>query len=149
MLIQFGHTNIVTQDWRRLAKFYVEVFGCAPVPPERDLHGDWLEKGTGVRNTHLKGVHLQLPGYGQDGPTLEIFEYVSVMETERSIANRKGFGHIAFRVDDVGGMAAKVVRHGGSMVGELVDHQIEGVGLLTFVYVADPDGNIIELQKWT
>ena len=26
--------------------------------------------------------------------------------------------------------------------------EVPGVGMLTFVYVADPEGNIVELQAW-
>jgi len=43
---------------------------------------------------------------------------------------------------------AAVLRHGGSKVGEIASSAVEGVGLLTFVYLADPEGNIIELQAW-
>jgi len=37
--LRFVHTNIVARDWERLAEFYVRVFGCTPVPPERCLSG--------------------------------------------------------------------------------------------------------------
>ena len=32
------------RDWRRLASFYEAVFGCTPVPPERDYSGDLAER---------------------------------------------------------------------------------------------------------
>jgi hypothetical protein len=32
---RFAHTNLVADDWRQLASFYEEVFGCIPLPPER------------------------------------------------------------------------------------------------------------------
>jgi predicted enzyme related to lactoylglutathione lyase len=31
--MRYVHTNIVAEDWRRLADFYAKVFGCTPVPP--------------------------------------------------------------------------------------------------------------------
>lgn len=34
--VRYGHTNVIAQDWRRLVDFYVTLFGCEPVPPERD-----------------------------------------------------------------------------------------------------------------
>ncbi|MFN8397483.1 MAG: hypothetical protein U0176_22865 [Bacteroidia bacterium] len=46
-MIKFAHTNIITDDWKRLADFYIQVFGCKPVGPERGLKGEWLEKGLG------------------------------------------------------------------------------------------------------
>jgi predicted enzyme related to lactoylglutathione lyase len=29
---RFGHVNLTGVDWRRLAAFYTELFGCAPDP---------------------------------------------------------------------------------------------------------------------
>jgi predicted enzyme related to lactoylglutathione lyase len=41
-----------------------------------------------------------------------------------------------------------VLEHGGSHVGEAASTTVPGVGRLTVVYLADPEGNIIELQAW-
>ena len=57
-------------------------------------------------------------------------------------------GHLAFHVDDVEGICTKVISFGGSELGEIIKKEIEGVGLLTFIYMADPEGNIIEIQNW-
>ena len=67
---RFGHTNLIARDWQRLARFYIDLFGCEIVPPERDFAGATLEKMTGLDGAHLRGVHLRLPGYGDNGPTL-------------------------------------------------------------------------------
>ena len=72
---KYVHTNLIARDWKQLADFYTRVFGCALVPPERDLAGKWLDDATSVPNAHLLGAHLRLPGYGGTGPTLEIFQY--------------------------------------------------------------------------
>jgi hypothetical protein len=40
------------------------------------------------------------------------------------------------------------LRQGGKAVGEISSAEAKGVGLLTFVYCADPEGNILELQAW-
>ncbi len=77
MPTRYAHTNIVAKDWKRLAAFYREVFGCIAVPPERNLSGGWLDRATGIEGAHLAGIHLRLPGCGQAGPTLEIFQYLA------------------------------------------------------------------------
>ena len=48
------------------------------MPPERDLSGDWLDEATGIDASRIRGVHLRLPGFGTDGPTLELFEYTDM-----------------------------------------------------------------------
>ncbi|MBN1855762.1 MAG: VOC family protein [Dehalococcoidia bacterium] len=146
---RYTHTNLVARDWRRLAAFYEELFGCVPVPPERDLSGEWLSRATGVTDAAIRGVHLRLPGYGDDGPTLEIFQYSEVVGCACPAANRQGYGHIAFAVNDVAAAAGEVVRYGGSLIGEVVTRDMPGIGVLVFAYAADPEGNIIELQQWS
>jgi predicted enzyme related to lactoylglutathione lyase len=148
MKAKYKHTNIISRDWQSLAKFYEEAFGCVRVPPERRLSGAWLEKGTGVSGAEFSGVHLMLPGHGGGGPTLEIYEYRQNEQKLAPAANREGFAHIAFEVDDVGEALAEVRKHGGGALGNVTTHKVEGVGLLTFVYATDPEGNIIELQSW-
>jgi hypothetical protein len=51
---KYGHTNLIAQDWRALARFYQEQFGCTPVPPERDFKGKDLERGTGIPGVELR-----------------------------------------------------------------------------------------------
>ena len=149
MGIRYAHTNIISKNWRELAKFYEEVFECAPVPPERSQSSKWLEEGTGVEDAALAGMHLRLPGYGDNGPTLEIYQYKHMKEKPEPAANRRGLGHLAFAVDDVSEMFDKVIAKGGKALGQIVNANVPGAGSITFVYVTDPEGNIIELQKWS
>ncbi|MGE5450066.1 MAG: VOC family protein [Methanomassiliicoccales archaeon] len=147
--IIYRHTNLVARDWRLLADFYVRVFGCQPVFPERNLAGDWLDGATGLTNAHIRGIHLMLPGYGEDGPTLEIFQYdANISRTQPVMANREGIGHIAFSVRSVANMLVRVKEHGGDSLGDVVQTEVVGVGTLVMVYALDPEGNIIELQSW-
>lgn len=149
MPTKYAHTNIISKDWKKLADFYIKVFDCKPVPPKRDLSGKWLEKGTGVKNAALKGMHLRLPGHGECGPTLEIYTYKEMLDkVEPPKANRKGYGHLAFEVDNVEALLEKVILHGGGKLGEIIENEVEGVGILTFTYATDPEGNIIEIQSW-
>ncbi len=148
MSVRYAHTNIIASDWKRLSIFYQEVFYCVPVPPQRKQAGEWLAKGTGVKNAALEGVHLLLPGYGTSGPTLEIYQFSEMVGLPEPAANHKGYRHIAFQVDDVSRTLALALEHGAQKVGEITHKRVEGVGELTFIYISDPEGNIIELQKW-
>jgi len=66
---RYVHTNLIAQDWRSLARFYQQVFGCIPVPPERDFRGSSLDTATGLAGARLTGVHMRLPGYEDAAPT--------------------------------------------------------------------------------
>lgn len=99
--MRFAHTNIAAKNWKLLSEFYMKVFNCKVKPPERKLSGSWLDRATGLFKAELEGVHLLLPGHGDNGPTLEIFSYKDTHETGPIMANYIGFTHIAFEVDDV------------------------------------------------
>jgi len=101
---------------------------------------------------------MRLPGFGEDGPTLEIFSYRA---EDDGLVNQAagphypptksddlGFSHIAFAVDDVVAIAKKVIEHGGCAVGEFTERKVEAVGWLTIQYMADPEGNLVEIQNW-
>lgn len=148
MKIRYAHTNIVSTNWKALVDFYVKTFNCKVVPPVRRQSGTWLDKGTGVKNANLEGAHLLLPGHGETGPTLEIYQYKTIEHQELPAPNTKGFGHIAFEVDDVETLLEDLLQNGGQLNGEVTKHEVEGVGKITFVYARDPEGNLIELQSW-
>lgn len=148
MQATYKHTNLIAKDWRRLSRFYQDVFGCLPVPPPRTQSGQWLEDGTRVPGAALEGEHLRLPGHGDAGPTLEIYTYADLVEKPETAANRLGFGHLAFEVEDVAAACREVIAAGGKPHGQVVQREVPGVGLLTFTYVRDPEDNLVELQHW-
>jgi glyoxylase I family protein len=145
---RFVHTNLVAADWRVLASFYERVFGCEVVPPERHFSGATLEAGTGVVGARLDGVHLRLPGHGSSGPTLEVFSYSPAADRVPALVNRPGFGHVAFEVESVAEARREVLSEGGRPVGEIVTLATADGRQVTWCYVTDPEGNIVELQSW-
>lgn len=146
---RYVHTNLIARDWRSLARFYQDVFGCVPVPPERDYSGPELEAGTGIPGARVQGVHLRLPGHGSDGPTLEVFQYSALAAEVQPAVNRPGFAHIAFSVASVHDARAAVISRGGSPVGDVVTLATATGATVTWCYVSDPEGNVVELQSWS
>ncbi len=143
---KYTHTNLIARDWRKLADFYTRAFGCELVPPERNLKGEALEKGTGVFQAKIQGAHLRLPGYGDQGPTIELFSYNEFSEEGEKRVNRPGWSHIAFRVEDVPQAVEVLESLGGTLVGEVVSTPVGTDKSITWCYMNDPEGNIVELQ---
>jgi predicted enzyme related to lactoylglutathione lyase len=146
---RYVHTNLVAKDWRMLAEFYKQVFGCEPTPPEYDYHGPELDAGIGISGMRVRGMNLRLPGCGNGGPLLEIFSYDQPESRPPAVANRLGYGHIAFAVDDVKAARDAVCAAGGHQVGQIVTLRFAGGASVRWCFVTDPEDNIIELQSWS
>ena len=92
----------------------------------------WVDKATGLNSAHISGEHFVLPGYGDVGPTLEIFSYEDMPEHLEIAPNTPGFGHIAFTVDDVTATVQAILELGGSAVGKLTARDIPARELSPF-----------------
>ena len=97
---------------------------------------------------HLRGIHLRLPGYSDSGPTLEVFSYSPQEARLNTAVNRPGYAHIAFQVEDVNQAREAVLAAGGKSAGEVVTLTIATGARVTWCYLTDPEGNLIELQSW-
>lgn len=146
--MRYVHTNIIAKDSEKLIAFYKEVLGCKSIGEKRDLRGEWLDKMTGIKEAHIVGEHLCLPGYDEDHPTLEIFSYAQMIIGQESKVNQCGIAHLAFEVEDVEQSLQKILQAGGGQVGELVTAEYEDGKKAKFVYAKDIEGNILELQSW-
>lgn len=148
-MLRYVHTNIIAKNCEKMIQFYKEVFGCQSIGETRNLRGEWLDKLTGIPGAHITGEHLALPGYNGHLPTIEIFSYDEMVGSGEHSINAYGFAHLAFEVDNVAETLEKVLSHGGKMVGELVHTTYSNGRSATFVYAADVEGNILELQSWS
>lgn len=139
--MRFLHVNIVARDWRRLSQFYQNVFGCRPLNPQRNYSGEWISSLVGVPDVMIQGEHIECPGYGEGGPTLEIFSYVPKGGMKPLKVNDCGFAHICFEVDDIPGTLRRIVEAGGKIQSTFVEPDAERC-----IYANDPEGNIIEIH---
>lgn len=147
-MVRYVHTNIIAKDHNKLIDFYKNVFECKSIGEKRDLRGERLNKLTGIPDAHIVGEHLCLPGYNADHPTLEIFSYDEMTLCATPQLNRCGIAHLAFEVDDVDKTLDELLKAGGSQIGEIVRTEYADGRKAVFVYAADCEGNIVELQSW-
>jgi len=152
MKIRLAHVSITAGNLKTLAAFYENALGFVPARAEKSFSGEWLAKGTGVPGAAIRRVHLRFPGDTDEPPMLEIVEYENSLDSPPpSPANRKGLRHIAFETESVKELQTRydlVLEHGGGGLGGITEKEIEGLGVVTFVYMTDPEGNIVELVNW-
>jgi catechol 2,3-dioxygenase-like lactoylglutathione lyase family enzyme len=152
MKTRLAHASITAKDLDRLAEFYRKALGFTEARPEKSFSGTWLEKGTGVPGASIRRVHLRLPGSSPVGALLELIEYADpIDDTAPPAPNRTGLRHIAIETgsaEELARLHDLVIEHGGSGLGDISENHIDGLGTVTFVYMTDPEGNIVELLNW-
>ncbi|HET7289236.1 MAG TPA: VOC family protein [Thermodesulfobacteriota bacterium] len=152
MKTRLAHVSITVKDLDRLAEFYRKALGFTEVRPEKGFSGAWLEKGTGVPGASIRRVHLRLPGSSPDVALLELIEYAGKAEDKSPpAADSTGLRHIAIETGSASELARLrdlVIENGGSGLGDISENRIDGLGTVTFIYMTDPEGNIVELLNW-
>lgn len=146
MDIKYCHVCIACKDWQLISKFYQDVFGCIPLDPVRNMQGEWaghLIAAPDVDEAEIVGEHIMVPGYGEQGPTLEILSYKPVGKDVTLECFDTGFTHICFEVpDDITETLQRFLECGGSMISTFENPEKERA-----IYGRDPEGNIVEIRR--
>ena len=135
----FSHCGITVSDFNKAVRFYWDVFRC-PLVGVADTPSDRVRDFFGVdadRPTCKIGW-IRVPG----GAVLEIFEFQPNQSPADILWNRVGLTHISFNVRNIQKWYDYLVRKGVECVGQ-PERSTRG---LTFFFVKDFDGNLIELM---
>lgn len=151
MIRGIDHINIVVADLERSVKFYTEVLGFRKTH-DVYMEGDWIEQIIGLKGVKGYVAFVEPPG---GGVRIELLEYRSPAgepRPENSRANTRGLRHIAFRVENIAAMAARLRAAGVTLFSEPVRVPQSVVkfaaGDKTLLYFLDPDGVILELAEY-
>lgn len=142
--MKFSHVNMIARDTDKLADFYKTVFGCDDLYARKDLSGEAISKCNGVPDAEIYAAWLSLPGV--DGTFLEIFQYKNTHDRPTPLVNQPGYGHISFEVEDIQATYDAAINAGGAPLGEVKNFGTEEAPLF-YVYVRDPEGNVVELEQ--
>lgn len=133
-----SHVGLTVSDFASAVRWYHDKFGCrliddntlppAQVTALKDLYG--------LENSSIKLGFLRVPG----GGVVEIFEFEEKLEPERTRWNRPGPTHITFDVKNVAKWYKKLKGEGIEFFSE--PQNTKGAD---WVFLKDPDGNLIEL----
>jgi catechol 2,3-dioxygenase-like lactoylglutathione lyase family enzyme len=135
------HVGIVVDDLDSAIAFFedlgLELQGRQPVG------GAWVDRIIGLEGVRADVAMLETPdGHGR--VELSTFRSPTGAVADRhQPANVPGLRHLAFSVDDVEALVARLQDRGVELVGELVRY--EDVYLLC--YVRGPEGIIVELAQ--
>jgi glyoxylase I family protein len=129
--MRIQHVGLVVADLGRSRRFYADALGLeeVPRPPNFTFDGAWFRFG-GTEIHLLSDAHAT-GGAGQPDPGVG---------AERGMTH-----HLAFEVDDLDGVRARLAEHGVGLEGGPMPR---GDGYEQ-VFFRDPDGHVLELFQWT
>lgn len=137
-MVRFSHVGQCVRDLDRSRAFYVDALGFEEVL-DIDVSGEQsatllrLPGPVGLRAVYLRrdGFVLELLGFTDPEP---------LPARERTMIE-PGLTHVSVGVDDLDSACAAVLEHGGTI--------FEESRLSSAVFVADPEGQVIELLAGT
>jgi catechol 2,3-dioxygenase-like lactoylglutathione lyase family enzyme len=142
MTIQrMDHVGIVVDDLADAVAFFVEL--GLKLQGEAPVEGDWVDRVVGLEGIRAQIAMLRTPdGHGR----LELAKFHTPSTDggyQRAAANVSGIRHVAFAVDDIDAVLARLRARGAELVGELGCYEDS----YRLCYVRGPEGIIIELAE--
>lgn len=133
-----SHIGLTVSDFEAAVRWYHDKFGCRLIdenilPPAQVTA---LKNLYGVEDTSIKLGFLRAPG----GGVVEIFEFEEKLKMEKVRWNRPGLTHMTFDVKNVERWYKKLKGDGVQFFSE--PQTTKGAD---WVFLKDPDGNLIEL----
>jgi catechol 2,3-dioxygenase-like lactoylglutathione lyase family enzyme len=143
MIQQIDHINIVVSDLIDATNFFLDL-GFEKMTASR-LSGRQMSTVTGLAEFEAEYVALWLPGADTHLELIQYFSPPGGKDPELNKANRLGFRHLAFSVDDIEAVVQKLKAKGVELVSDIQIWKKTGKKL---VYFYGPDGILLELAQY-
>jgi catechol 2,3-dioxygenase-like lactoylglutathione lyase family enzyme len=138
---RMDHVGVVVSDLADAIGFFEDV--GLQLRGEGSVEGGWVDRIVGLERVQAQLAFMHTPdGHGR----LELVRFHAPAhrgDDADAPANAPGIRHLAFAVDDIEAVIARLRARGAELVGEL--EQYENVYKLC--YVRGPDGMILELAE--
>lgn len=144
MTIKLSHVGLCIADLDTSLRFYCDGLGFEK--------GEHFEMGNEFKPVLEVDGDIQLTSMfiSRDGMTVELSYYAKPGHHGKPLASRNHLGltHLTFHVSELETLVTKLVEHGGSIVeGTRMSMPYPDGSSIELVFVADPDGNRLELME--
>ena len=138
---RMDHVGVVVDDLTDAVAFFVEL--GLELQGEAPVEGHWVDRIVGLEGVRAQIVMLQTPD-GRSRLELATFSSPSTdAGHQRAPANAAGIRHIAFLVEDIDDVVARLRARGAELVGELGRYR----DIYRLCYIRGPAGIIVELAE--
>jgi catechol 2,3-dioxygenase-like lactoylglutathione lyase family enzyme len=138
---RIDHVGIIVNDLPAAKAFFLD-FGLE-MQGEGKVEGEWVDRVVGLHDVKAACVMLRTP----DGEAnIELVKFCMPSDEkgmQRPLANTLGIRHIAFAVEDIESVVAKLKKKGAEPFGEIQNYE----NTYKLCYVRGPEGIILELAE--
>ncbi|WP_317966714.1 VOC family protein [Sporosarcina oncorhynchi] len=143
MIRRIDHVGVIVNDLAAAKDFFLnlglDVLGEAEV----DVEVEWIEREMGLTDFRKMIVMLGT----QDGETtLELVKFHTLSdekEFQQHFPTTLGVSHIAFAVENIEVVVAKLKKSGAELLGEIKTYE----NIIKLCYVRGPEGIVLELAE--
>lgn len=140
---RIDHVGIVVNDLPAAKAFFLDLSLSIGMMGEGMVEGEWVERIIGLNDVKVEFAMLQTP----DGETnIELIKFHSPLDEkgiQLQLANTLGIRHIAFVVEEIEAVVAKLKKKGVELFGEIINYE----NIYKLCYVRGPEGIILELAE--
>lgn len=114
--VRFIHVNVVVPDWHAAVDFYQQGLGATPYGRLRDYKGPYIGQLIGIPGSAVSGRHVALPGWGEGGPTFEVFTYNNTPARAPRAQDDAGILVTEFQARDLRTATARLLQAGAEQI---------------------------------
>ena len=143
---RIDHVSINVNDFAAAKAFFLDL--GLELQGEGSLEGAWLDRIVGLNDVKTSFAFFRVPdGQGQTSQAnIELIKYHTPSDEngiQQPLANTLGIRHIAFAVEDIEAVVAKLKEKGTETFSEIYNYE----GTYKLCYIRGPEGIILELAE--
>ena len=138
---RIDHVGIIVNDLPAAKAFFLD-FGLEMLG-EGKVEGEWVDRVVGLHDVNAACVMLRTPGGEANIELIKFYLPLDENGMRRPLANTLGIRHIAFAVEDIEVVVAKLKKKGAELFGEIQNYE----NAYKLCYVRGPEGIILELAE--
>jgi catechol 2,3-dioxygenase-like lactoylglutathione lyase family enzyme len=139
---RFDHVGITVADLDTVTAFFVGL-GLEVEGTRMFVEGEFLDTVCGISGSRTEVVMLRAPGGGSG---IELATFIRPGHSPGSpaaMANELGLRSVAFEVDDLPAIVARLAEEGYGLIGGVGEYE----GMWRMAYVRGPEGLIVALAQ--
>jgi catechol 2,3-dioxygenase-like lactoylglutathione lyase family enzyme len=140
-LQRMDHVGIVVDDLAAATEFFAEL--GLELQGEGAVEGRWADRIVGLDGVRTELAMMQTPDGNGRVELVKFHSPSSPGDKRHAPANTPGIRHIAFVVEDIDAVVARLRARGAELVGELERYK----DIYRLCYVRGPEGIIVELAE--